>query len=175
MINKFNLLFVTFFSIGNIKTAPGTCASLVTCVLLFIIFHILNLRSNFILIFLLIALFYSIYAINSCINNFKYKDPKQIVIDEFIGQSIPLYLYEVSHGTKKDFNDSIIFYLIIFLLFRIFDILKPFPINFFDKKYNNAFGILIDDIIAGFYVVLVIILFMVGKSYHHEQFIPKNI
>ena len=59
---------------------------------------------------------------------------------------------------------SIIFYLIIFLLFRIFDILKPFPINFFDKKYNNAFGILIDDIIAGFYVVFVIILFMVGKS-----------
>lgn len=152
------------FGIGNIKFAPGTWASLATCVLLFIIFHILNVTSNFILIFSLIILFCSTFAISTSLKNFKDENPKQIVIDEFIGQSIPIYLYEVSHGAEKKFNVSFFYYFIIFLLFRIFDILKPFSINYFDKKYKSSFGIVVDDVIAGFYVFLILILFMFGKN-----------
>ena len=45
------------------------------------------------------------------------KDPKEVVIDEFIGQSIPIYLYEISHGTVKDAQEAILFYLYIFIIF----------------------------------------------------------
>ena len=164
MMNKINLLFVTLFGIGYLKFAPGTWASLVTSILLFIIFHVLNKSSTFVLLILLIILIYSIFAINFCLKKFEDKDPKQIVIDEVIGQSIPIYLYEISHGIEKDFDMSILFYFFIFLLFRIFDILKPFPINYFDKKYKNTFGIMFDDILAGFYVVLTLILAMIVKN-----------
>ena len=165
MINKINLLLITFFGIGKIKFAPGTCASFVTCVLLFILFHFLNVSSNLILLFLLIIFFFSLIAVSSCLNKFNTKDPKEIVIDEVIGQSIPLYLYEISHNIDKSFDKSLIFYLIIFILFRTFDILKPFPINYFDKKYKNAFGIIFDDILAGLYVVIILILIIISKSF----------
>ena len=51
-----------------------------------------------------------------------------------------------------------------FILFRFFDIVKPFPVNYFDKNYKNSFGVIMDDVIAGFYVVLTLIIFMVIKS-----------
>ena len=92
------------------------------------------------------------------------KDPKEVVIDEFIGQSIPIYLYEISHETVKDSQEAVLFYLYIFILFRYFDIKKPFPVNFFDKKFKNSFGVILDDVIAGFYVVLTLIIFMLIKS-----------
>ena len=94
----------------------------------------------------------------------KNKDPKEVVVDEFIGQSIPIYIYEISHGTSKDSSEAVLFYLYIFILFRFFDIKKPFPINFFDKKFKNSFGVIFDDVIAGFYVVLTLIIFMIFKS-----------
>ena len=92
MINKLNTIFVTFFKIGKIKLIPGTFASLITTILLFFCFHILNIYSNIILFILIIIFIYSFYAINSYIKNLTEKDPKEIVIDEVIGQSIPLYL-----------------------------------------------------------------------------------
>ena len=109
---------------------------------------------------LVIIFFYSFYAIDNYTKELKNKDPKEIVIDEVIGQSIPLYLYEISHSTTKDFSDALNFYFIIFVLFRFFDIVKPFPVNFFDKNFKNSFGVIMDDVCAGFYVVLVIILYM---------------
>ena len=92
------------------------------------------------------------------------KDPKEIVVDEFIGQSIPIYLYEIAHGTTKDPQESILFYSYIFILFIFFDIKKPFPVSFFDKKFKNSFGVIIDDVVAGLYVVITLIIFMVIKS-----------
>ena len=89
---------------------------------------------------------------------------KKIVVDEFIGQSIPIYLYEISHGLAKNPKESTLFYLYIFILFRFFDIKKPFPINYVDKKFKNSFGVVMDDVIAGFYVVLTLIIFMIIKS-----------
>ena len=164
MIKNINFLFVTFFGIGTIRYAPGTITSLITTVLLFSLFHILNLSNAAILMILIAISFYSFIAIANYIKEIPNKDPKEVVIDEVIGQSIPIYLYEIAHGTNKDSKEAILFYIYIFILFRFFDIKKPFPVNFFDKKFKNSFGVIMDDVIAGFYVVLTLIIFMVIKS-----------
>ena len=152
------------FGVGKIKFAPGTFGSLVTTIILFYLFHSLNLSSSIILIGLIIIFIYSFYAVTSHIKDSENKDPKEIVIDEFIGQSIPIYLYEISHGTTKESGEAVIFYSLFFLLFRYFDIAKPFPVNFFDKNFKNSFGVIMDDICAGLYVVLTVFCFMVIKS-----------
>ena len=164
MIKTLNYLIVTCFGIGSIRYAPGTITSLLTTVFLYSLFHIINLPNNTILVTLLIIFIYSFYAVSEYIKFNENKDPKEVVIDEFIGQSIPIYLYEISHGTVKDTQEAVLFYLYIFILFRFFDIKKPFPINFFDKKFKNSFGVIIDDVIAGLYVVLTLVIFMVISS-----------
>ena len=164
MIKNINFLLVTFFGIGTIRYAPGTVTSLITTIFLFSSFHILNLSNTLILIVLIVTFLYAFLAVAKYIEEETNKDPKEVVIDEVIGQSIPIYLYEVAHGATKDPKEAILFYVYIFILFRFFDIKKPFPINFFDKKFKNSFGVIIDDVIAGFYVVLTLIIFMVVKS-----------
>ena len=165
MIKTFNSLFVTMFGIGKIKMIPGTVGSLATIIILFVLFHTLNISSNLILLGLVIIFIYSFSAVASYTENSENKDPKEIVIDEFIGQSIPIYLYEISHGTEKSPNEAIIFYAICFVLFRFFDIKKPFPVSFFDRNFKNSFGVIMDDVCAGLYVVLSLICFMVLSSY----------
>ena len=114
---------------------------------------------------MIIIFIYSFSAIASHIKEKENKDPKEIVIDEFIGQSIPIYLYEISHGTEKSPNEALIFYSVCFVLFRFFDIAKPFPVCFFDKNFKNSFGVIMDDVCAGFYVVISLICFIVLSSY----------
>ncbi len=150
--------------IGSFRFAPGTIASFITAVFLYSLFHIINLSNTLILIILLTVFIYSFYAVSEYIKYAENKDPREVVIDEFIGQSIPIYLYEISHGSSKDSKEVILFYLYIFILFRYFDIRKPFPVNFFDKKFKNSFGVIFDDVIAGIYVVLTLIIFMILKS-----------
>jgi len=151
--------------LGKIKFIPGTSGSFATIIILYYFFHIANISPNIILFFLMIIFIYSFYAVSSHIENSDNKDPGEIIIDEFIGQSIPIYLYEISHGTEKNSNEAIIFYGICFILFRYFDIMKPFPVSFFDKNFKNSFGVIMDDVCAGFYVVLSLICFMILKSY----------
>ena len=141
------------FGLGRIGFIPGTFGSLATVILLFICFHILSISSDIILLFLLITFAYSFIAIKNHTKDSKNKDPGEIIIDEFIGQAIPIYLYEISHGTEKTTDQAIIIYAICFLLFRFFDIKKPFPVSYFDKKHKNSFGVVMDDVCAGFYVV----------------------
>ena len=164
MIKTFNYLFVTCFGIGSFKFAPGTITSLITTVFLYSLFHIINLPNITIFIILLIVFIYSFYAVSEYIKYNENKDPKEVVVDEFIGQSTPIYLYEIAHGSAKDTNEAVLFYLYIFILFRYFDIKKPFPVSFFDKKFKNSFGVIMDDVVAGLYVVLTLIIFMVIKS-----------
>ena len=164
MIKIFNYLFVTCFGVGSFRFAPGTITSFITTIFLFSLFHIINLSSNIILITLLVIFFYSFYAVNEYIKDNEDKDPKEVVIDEFIGQSIPIYFYEIAHETTKNSEEATLFYLYIFILFRYFDIKKPFPVNYFDKKFKNSFGVILDDVVAGLYVALTLIIFMVIKS-----------
>ena len=165
MINYLNNYFVTMFGIGYIKKIPGTISSFATVVFLFIYFHYFELSKNYFLFILSLIFIYSFIAVNLYIKDKANKDPKEVVIDEFIGQSVPIYLYEISHGTDKTFNESIYIYFVIFVLFRLFDIKKPFPVSYFDKNFKNSFGVIMDDVIAGLYVVLVLIISMVIKSY----------
>ena len=164
MIKTFNYLFVTCFGIGSFRFAPGTITSLITAIFLFSLFHIVELSNNIILITLLLIFVYSFYAVNEYIKDNEDKDPREVVIDEFIGQSIPIYIYEISHGTIKNSQEAVLFYLYIFILFRYFDIKKPFPVSYFDKNFKNSFGIILDDVVAGLYVVLTLIIFMLIKS-----------
>ena len=164
MIKTLNTLFVTIFGLGKIKMIPGTFGSLATVIFLFICFHILNISSNIILIILIITFAYSFIAIKNYTKNNENKDPGEIIIDEFIGQAIPIYLYEISHGTEKTMDQALIIYTVCFILFRFFDILKPFPVSYFDRKHKNSFGVVMDDVCAGLYVVLSLICFMILKS-----------
>ena len=160
MMNKFNLLFITFFKIGKIKFAPGTFASFITC-LLFLLF--VNLFNIVILLFctLLIA-FYSFISINNSFDSFDSNDHKEIVIDEVVVQMLPLLsvpIYETLYIAPKEY-----YCIAAFILFRLFDIWKPFPINYIDINTVGSLGIMLDDILAGIYtfIILIIIFFFIG-------------
>jgi len=160
MIKKFNLLFLTFFLIGKIKYAPGTIASLITCLAFLLLINIFNI--SVILLFTLIIFCYSFVAINNSFENFDTEDPQEIVIDEVVGQMLPLFaipIYETLYPLPK------IYYCVAaFLAFRLFDIWKPYPISYVDNNVKGALGIMLDDVFASFYsiIVLAIIFFFLG-------------
>ena len=144
-------LIVTFFYIGNAKIAPGSVASLVTTLIFYLFAK--YLISYLFIIFILITTVLSFFAVGIYTYKLKKKDRSEIVIDEVIGQSIallPLLLFEQT-------NPPQLFMCIISLLFfRFFDIVKPYPINKFDKM-NNTFGVIFDDILAGIFSALLLI------------------
>ena len=164
MTNKINFLFVTLIGVGKIKKIPGSNASLVTTLFLFFLFHVLNISPNIILISIIIIFFISLYAVNIFIKNLENKDPKEVVIDEFIGQSIPICLYEIAHEGTKETNQVLTYYFVMFILFRVFDITKPFPASYYEKNFKNSLGVIMDDVCAGLYVVAVLVLYMVVTS-----------
>ena len=155
MIKKFNLFFLTFFKIGNIKYAPGTVASFITC--LFFLFLINKINIIIILFIVIIIFSYSLVAINVSYDYFNTEDPQEIVIDEVVGQMIPLLaipIYETLFLIPK------IYYCVAaFLLFRLFDIWKPYPINYVDNNTKGALGIMFDDILAGIFTIIILIIF----------------
>ena len=160
MISKFNIFFLTFFMIGKIKYAPGTFASLATCLLFLILINFFNI---FIIFFItLVIFFYSFISINNSFKSFDDDDPKEIVIDEVVGQMIPLIaipIYETLFPIPQ------VYYCIIaFLFFRLFDIWKPYPVNYVDNNVKGALGIMLDDIFASFYtiIILIILFFFLG-------------
>ena len=168
MIDKFGKAILTMFGVGYFKYAPGTAASFLTC----IIFYLLYTSSFYIgqgpaviVCILLIILVYSIIIIDKLSYLFKKKDSEEIVIDEFIGQSIPLTVYFFFRSFSIEeffffFGWPFLGWTIIsFILFRFFDIVKPFPINIVDKKMKNGLGVMLDDIIAGTYSAITIYIF----------------
>ncbi|MDB3873112.1 phosphatidylglycerophosphatase A [Pelagibacteraceae bacterium] len=145
MIEKFNKNLFTLFGIGKLP-ASGTFGSFFTLLIYFILQKCFN---NLTIIILLIFItLYSLIFLNKTIKNFKQKDPKEIVIDEYIGQMIPL----IACG------NNIYLILVAFISFRFFDITKIYPANIFDKKIEGPLGVIGDDIIAGIYSLMVIII-----------------
>ena len=146
--------------IGKIKYAPGTIASLITCLAFLLLINIFNL--SVILLFTLIIFCYSLVAINNSFENFDTEDPQEIVIDEVVGQMLPLLaipIYETLYLLPK------IYYCVAaFLAFRLFDIWKPYPISYVDNNVEGALGIMLDDILASNYSIisLTIIFFFLG-------------
>ena len=143
---KIHILIATGFYSGYSKFAPGTMGTLAAIPLAIILNCYFSLTLNFLFI-----LFFSIYSCFICWDVeriLKTKDPKQIVIDEWLGFLIAVF------GQPVNFK----IYFIAFLIFRIFDILKPFPVNYFDKNVGNGIGVVLDDIAAGIYTYIIIVL-----------------
>ena len=148
-------LIVTFFYIGNAKIAPGSIASLVTTLIFYLFAK--HLISYIFIIIILITIMLAFFAVSVYTYKLSEKDRSEIVIDEVIGQSIallPLLLF--SETTSPDFFMCII----SLLFFRFFDIVKPYPINKFDKM-NNTFGVIFDDILAGVFSALLLTLALI--------------
>ena len=137
---------------------------MVTTVFLFFLFHVVNISANIILVSIVVVFFVSLWSVSIFIKALDNKDPNDVVIDEFIGQSIPICLYEIAHEGTKETSQVLTFYFIMFILFRIFDIVKPYPVNYYDKNFKNSFGVVMDDVCAGLYVVAVLVLYMVITS-----------
>ena len=158
-MKKINVLLSTFFGYGYLTKIPGTVTSAVTAVFIYIAYEILGYTDlKFSIIFFILLFFYSFYAVKDSESEFKNKDPRQIVIDEVLGQSIPLIFLLYLNQTDQ-INISIeIYYFLSFVFFRFFDIQKPFPVSYFDKNYKNYFGIIMDDIMAGLYSMILIYL-----------------
>jgi phosphatidylglycerophosphatase A len=163
MIKQLNILILTMFGIGNSKYAPGTVASFITCVI-YIFFYSFQVNIFFLILILVLIFIYSVYSIDVLKKNFSETDAKEIVIDEFIGQSIPI-LTIYTFLEKNNLSDFILFTFASFILFRVFDIWKPYPINKIDLNMKNGFGVILDDIVAGIYtiVILLTIIFFINN------------
>ncbi len=163
MIKKINILFLSMCAIGNSKYAPGTVASFVTS-LIFIFFY--NFQINIIILVLSVCLIfvYSVYSIDRFNKSFDEIDAKEIVIDEFVGQSIPI-LTIYSFIQENDIGNFIFFTSVSFVLFRFFDIVKPYPINKIDNIMKNGFGVMFDDVIAGVYSSMILLIIILSIQY----------
>jgi phosphatidylglycerophosphatase A len=147
------------FGIGYSKYASGTVASFVTCVIFYSLYSIgyLESRGIYLICVIVIIFFLSILLIDKFSGAFDEKDAKEIVIDEFVGQNIPLFfLLFIPLNTNTYNKDFIILIVLSFVFFRFFDILKPYPINLIDKKMKNGLGVMLDDVIAGIFSALLI-------------------
>ena len=158
-MKKINFLISTFFGCGYLTKIPGSVTSLVTTIFIYVSFEYLGYTNlKYSLFFFFVLLCYSFYAVKDSETEFINKDPRQIVIDEVLGQSMPLILLLHLNQTNQLSMQIEIYYIISFFVFRFFDIIKPFPVSYFDKNFKNYFGVIMDDIMAGFYTMLVIYL-----------------
>ena len=144
-----NKIISTFFFVGKIKFAPGTFGSLITILIWYI--FLVNKINQYFFIFFLFLFFIGLISVHFYLKNTNVKDPKEIVIDEVVGQSIPL----MAINSTYEFS----FIAISFLLFRFFDVLKIYPINKIENL-PGTFGVMMDDVLAGIYALIVVILYM---------------
>tara|TARA_B100001013_G_scaffold311782_1_gene217126 strand:- start:73 stop:540 length:468 start_codon:yes stop_codon:yes gene_type:complete len=149
----FNLskIFVTLFYIGYSNIIPGTIGSFFAFIIILFAHTLLDLIYFYILFAICFVL--SLYLIKIYQETINKNDPSEIVVDEFLGV-FTIFLF-------FDNFDKLNFYTICiigFILFRMFDVLKPFPINWIDKKIKNSFGVIFDDIVSGIYSVICLII-----------------
>ena len=148
-MNKIISIFSTLFGIGYSPIAPGTIGSIFSIVFLY--FLIKFVSYSFLVIIFLIILFTSLKLIEKYSNLLKSHDSSTIIIDEFLGIFLIILFYDY-----LKFSNDFIMFLLILILFRFFDILKIFPINWVDKNIKNSFGVVLDDLLAGVYSIIVL-------------------
>ena len=136
----------TLGGIGLIPVAPGTFGSIFAWVVFIFISHFINM-----IVLTIASLFFAIWLCEKATEDLIEKDHKAIVIDELIGMWISLLPVIYIASTQED---RTIYAVIALILFRFFDIAKPFPISYFDQKIKNGFGIVIDDCIAGIFAAI---------------------
>ena len=146
VFSKPSLLLATGFGIGLLPIAPGTFGSMLGIILFLAIAH-LYLPIFWLGLIILILYFVSYLAVQSALKIIKRSDPGEIVIDEVLGMM--LVMMTIPPDPKWIF--------LAFILFRIFDILKPWPINKVDSKLKNALGVILDDLLAALYSGIIIV------------------
>ena len=156
MDKKFGKYILTMFGVGYITKFPGTIASAITTIL-YLLLYWLNVHYLFLICSFILILPLSVYLVDYLKNEFREIDAKEIVVDEYLGQSVPILLfYILLYEGSFSFYFFSIFTFLSFVGFRFFDILKPFPINYVDKNFKNGYGVVFDDILAGIYTALIL-------------------
>jgi len=159
--------FITLGGSGFFKRGPGTLASIVTVLIWYVLLYLVNIFDvgyYFIyLFFSLICFVVTILSISTIPIYLIYKklenevDHKSIVIDEFVGQVISLtitfYVFRYYYDVDNAISGMMItiHLLMSFVMFRIFDIAKPWLIGYCDRNFKSPFGVMLDDILAGFF------------------------
>ena len=149
----FTKLFVSIFYIGYIKFASGTWGSLAAIIILYPCIKLTILSFEVSIIIFIILFFISNLSINFFSNFTNSNDSKHIVIDELMGIFIILIFYDFIFI----YNDFITL-ILIFFIFRVFDIIKIFPANYIDKNLKNGYGVMMDDIVAGIYTIFTLMI-----------------
>lgn len=143
--NRIALLVAEFFYCGRSPFAPGTMGSLGSLVIWIpSVYFAWPLWVNAALLIGLFAI--GVWASGYAIVHYKKSDPQQVVIDEVVGQGLPFLvvspcLFEVA---------------LAFGLFRLFDIWKPWPIKSLERMFQDKWGIMIDDVVAGAFAAIVL-------------------
>jgi phosphatidylglycerophosphatase A len=139
----------TLGGIGMAPIAPGTFGSITAWIIFVYLSHFISMINMLILTILFFIL--SIWICSEASKGLENKDHKSIVIDELVGMWIALLPLLVIANSQYE---RTVYALAALILFRFFDILKPFPISYFDKNYKNGFGIVIDDVISGLIAII---------------------
>ena len=150
-LNNPSHLIATLGGVGNAKYAPGTFGSLVSLVLFVIFSHYINMEW-----IILGITFYAIWLCDKISKDLIVKDHKAIVIDELVGMWIAAYP-AIYLSTQ---NQRVLYVVLAFILFRLFDILKPFPISYIDQNLKGGMGIVLDDVVAGIFAAIISTLLM---------------
>lgn len=141
----FIVWFATLYKIGFCPIAPGTLGALFGfCIWLLLVYFHINRSAIFVITLLIIII--GFFVSRKAILFFNNNDPKQVIIDETAG-----YLLTMALAPLYIANFKLIFIQAIvgFGLFRFFDIVKPWPVSYFDEKVKGASGVMLDDIVAG--------------------------
>ena len=139
-------IFVTWFGAGWLPGAPGTWGSLAALPFAWLI---LRYGDPGLLAFAAVGLFaLGVWASDIAVRETRTVDPGWIVVDEVVGQWLTLLAAPL----------SIVGFATGFLLFRLFDIWKPFPIRQVERRLDGGFGIMADDVLAAIYAAAVLIL-----------------
>ncbi len=141
--------FVSIIGIGFIPFAPGTFGSIFAIVIWYL--SITKLSIYYFYLILILVFVFSFKLVDVYINFERKEDPKEVVIDEFIGQSLPLIFL---------FSFNIYEVLLAFCTFRFFDIFKIYPINK-AENINGSTGVIMDDIVAGVYSLIIVMIYKI--------------
>ena len=139
-------LFLSFFGVGFIPFAPGTFGSAATIPLLYLIG--LSQSITLLIVFTFILLIISIFTAEYAQNAMHVHDPGWIVIDEVLGMLVS-YMFVFP-------SIKIVDLLLVFVVFRFFDIIKIWPASYFDKKIKHGLGTIVDDVLSAIYAGIVV-------------------
>lgn len=152
-MKNFTKFFVSISYIGYINFASGTWGSLASILIMIILVKLLSISLSLLIFIFIVLFFISNFLINFFSSFTNSQDSSHIVIDEFLGVFTIFFFYDLVFI----YND-IITIILIFFIFRFFDIIKIFPANYIDKNIKNGYGVILDDIVAGIYTILTLVM-----------------